>query len=82
VKVKKQLKLLREFLDSDLRKKRKQRLKLQGLLKRMKHKERNLKAFLRSETDAHRKTRLKHEIEVLHAQRKKGIAALKVAGAV
>ena len=79
MKVKKQLKLLQGFLDSDLRAERKQRVELQDLLKRMKRKEKHLKQESKSETDTERAVRLNHEIEVLHAQRKKGIAALKEA---
>jgi len=79
MKVKKQLKLLQSYLDRDLREKRKQRVELQGLLKRMKRKEKHLKEELKTEGDPDRQTRLSHDIEVLHAQRKKGIAALKAA---
>lgn len=77
MKVKKQLKLLAQFLDSDLREERKQRLEMQDLLKRMKRKEKHLKEKLKSEISSEQTVKITHEIEVLHAQRKKGINALK-----
>ena len=79
MKLKKQLSLLQQLVNSDLREKLKHRKKLHHLLTRMKKKEKQLKAALEAETDPERSNRLRQEIEVLHAQRKKGIATLKKA---
>lgn len=79
MKLKKQLALLKRLLDTDLRKERQDRIELHHLLKRMKKKEKRLKVALEHETDPERARRLQQDIDVLHAQRKKGIASLKKA---
>lgn len=66
-----------EFLDSEKKKKREKRRCLKEVLKRLKAKEAELAKRIERESGAGKQKKLRKELDVVHAQRKKGIAALK-----
>jgi hypothetical protein len=69
-------KLIKKFqaiLDVDRKKQKDKRDKIRGLLKRLKKKERTLEAKLQRESDSTARKRLKRDLKVLYAQRKKGV---------
>lgn len=68
---------LSEFFDQDLPSKRKQTAEMKQLLKKLKKKERDLIHEYQHELDDEQKQRLKQKVDILHAQRKKGLAVLK-----
>jgi hypothetical protein len=67
------------LLDPEVEKKKKFRKKLKSLLKDLKVKENELKAKLEATSDDRKRDRLRKEIEIVHAQRKKGIKVLREA---
>ena len=77
MKLNKMIKELQEFLDADLRKRNKHRDDMKELLHKIKAKERRLAAKALTEFDEEKLERLRKEINMVHAQRKKGITALK-----
>lgn len=77
MKQKKLLEKLRIFFDSDARERENQRGDVKDILKKLKKKERNLKQKLDGENDAEKRNRIQQKIDVVYAQRKKGIALIK-----
>lgn len=77
MKLKKQLKKLRGMLDARSREQVKHREDLRHLLHKMKSKEKELSAKAADEPDDGRRARLEAKVEMLHAQRRKGIRALR-----
>ena len=77
MKLKKLVRKLEEFLDADARERLKHREDMKTLLRKMKVKEKNLAAKALVEFDQGKLERLRKEIDLVHAQRKKGISALK-----
>lgn len=74
---KKLLNKLQEFLNTDSHKKRKQRDELKKVLKKLKKKENKIKDKIESCDDEDTKKQLEMELEIVHVQRKKGIAVLR-----
>lgn len=64
---------LRDYLELDRRKQEDKHAKLRALLKKLKKKQRVLEEKLNQAPDAKTRKRLKTELRVLHAQRKKGV---------
>ena len=77
MKLKKLIGELQEFLDADIRKRNKHRDDMKKLLHKIKTKEKNLAAKALTEFNEEKLERLRKEIDMVHAQRKKGISALK-----
>lgn len=77
MKLKKLIRKLEEFLDTDTRERVKHREDMKTLLHKMKVKEKDLAAKALVEFDQGKLERLRKEIDLVHAQRKKGISALK-----
>ena len=77
MKQKKLLEKLRIFFDSDARERENQKADVKDILKKLKKKERNLKDKLDAENDAEKRNRIQQKIDVVYAQRKKGIALIK-----
>jgi hypothetical protein len=74
---KKLLKKLAEFFDSDMRERGQRDNELADLLSRLKEKETEMKDRLESMSDPEEIKDLKKKIDIVHAQRKKGISMLK-----
>lgn len=77
MKQKKLLEKLRIFFDSDARERENQKADVKDILKKLKKKQRNLKDKLDAENDAEKRNRIQQKIDVVYAQRKKGIALIK-----
>ena len=77
MKAAKLLNILSDFLDGEKRAQRKQAECIKKVLKKLKKKERAMKAKLSSEKSANRQKRLAEELQVIYAQRKKGVSILK-----
>jgi len=77
MKHKKLLDTLKKFFDSGTRKREKQKSDIKDILKKLKKKERKLKKKLNTEKNINKQKRLKQEINVIYAQRKKGIKLIK-----
>lgn len=77
MKQKKLLEKLKIFFDSDAREREKQKSDIKDILKKLKKKERNLKEKLDTESDPEKSNRLQQKIDVIYAQRKKGIKLIK-----
>jgi hypothetical protein len=77
MKQKRLLEKLKLFFDSDAREREDQREDVKGILKKLKKKERNLKEKLGAEYDAGKRKRIQRKIDVVYAQRKKGIKLIK-----
>lgn len=77
MKLKKQLKKLRKLLNVDAREREHYRQDLKDLLRKMKIKERKLSAKAECTLDESERERLKQKIDILHAQRLKGIQVLR-----
>ncbi len=74
---KKLLQKLSEFFDMDVRARDKRKEELNDLLARLKQKEVELKQELEKERDEQVRAKLAQKIDVVHTQRKKGVAMLK-----
>lgn len=74
---KKLLQKLAEFFDMDSHARNKRKAELNELLKRLKEKEVSLKQEMEQQTDQKARDKLAQKIEVVHTQRKKGLAILK-----
>jgi len=74
---KKLLHKLAEFFDMDSHARNKHKAELNELLKRLKEKEVSLKQEMEQETEQGARDKLAQKIEVVHTQRKKGLAILK-----
>ncbi len=68
---------VQEFLDADKKKQRDQVKCLKELLHKLKKKQRSLKEKLETERDDKTRKRLRKDLDVIFAQRRKGIATLK-----
>lgn len=77
MKLKKQIRKLQDLLNAEAREKLKHRDDLRTLLKKMKKKELSLSERMEIEIDQEKRDRLIKDIDTLHAQRKKGVMALK-----
>ncbi len=77
MKQKKLLDKLKAYFDTDEREREKQKSDIKDILKKLKKKERKLKEILAAEKNAKKRNRLKQQIDVIYAQRKKGIKLIK-----
>jgi len=77
MKQKKLLDKLKTFFDSDAREREKQKSDIKDILKKQKKRERKLKEKLDAEKNAGKRKRFQQEIDVIYAQRKKGIKLIK-----
>ncbi len=77
MKQKKLLEKLKAFFDSDVRERDKQKSDIKDVLKKLKKKERNLKEKLDAEDDVEKCNRIQQKIDVVYAQRRKGIKLIK-----
>jgi len=77
MKQKKLLEKLKAFFDSDARERNKQKSDIKDILKKLKKKERNLKEKFDAEDDVDKRNRIQQKIDVIYAQRKKGIKLIK-----
>jgi hypothetical protein len=75
--LRKQIKKLQNFLDADMREREAYREDMKTLLMKLKRKEKQLLNKTLMEFDQDKLARLRKEIDMLHAQRLKGIKALK-----
>ena len=79
MKQEKLLNKLKTFFDSDARERAKQKSNVKEILKKLKKKERKLKEKLDSEKNTEKRNRLQQEIDIIYAQRTKGIKLIKEA---
>jgi hypothetical protein len=77
MKIRQQIRKLQDFLDSGARKRKTHKDDMKTLLHKMKLKEKRLLEKSLLEFDKDKLSRLRKEIDMLHAQRLKGIKALK-----
>jgi hypothetical protein len=77
VKLKRLLVKVEEFLSAQGRKRRADKADMREVLQKLKKKERKLKAQVAEARDDDERARLRNRLKVVHAQRRKGIAALK-----
>ncbi len=77
MKKKKLLKKLQNFFDLDERRKKAHRRDLIKILKKLKVKENKLREELTAETSQEKKSKLQKELDIIYAQRNKGIKLLK-----
>jgi hypothetical protein len=77
MKQKKLLDKLKTFFDSDIREREKQKSDIKDILKKLKKRERKLKEKLDAENDSGKCKRFQQEIDVIYAQRTKGIKLIK-----
>lgn len=75
--LKKKIRKLQNFLDADKRERKANREEMKTLLMKLKQKEKYLLNKTVMEFDQDKLTRLRKEIDMLHAQRLKGVKALK-----
>ncbi len=73
MKQKKLLEKLKDFFDSDARERNKHKSDIKDVLKKLKKKERQLEEKLGKEIDEEKRNRIQQKIDVVYAQRKKGI---------
>ncbi len=77
MKVKNQLKKLQKLLDAEIRERYNLREDMKRLLLKMKLKEKKLIERVKTESDEEKLQRLNKKVDMLHAQRRKGILALR-----
>ncbi|MEJ1384573.1 MAG: hypothetical protein RPU52_01890 [Candidatus Sedimenticola sp. (ex Thyasira tokunagai)] len=77
MKRKKLLKKLADYLSLDQRQLYKRREKLKNILKQLREKERKLQLEYKKEENESKRKRLSKEIDIIHAQRVKGINTVK-----
>ncbi|MET0106161.1 MAG: hypothetical protein ABW072_13615 [Sedimenticola sp.] len=77
MKTPKLIKRVNEYLDASKNKQREQKESIKEILKKLKKKERALKEKLGKEKSAKNKKRLQQDLDIIFAQRKKGLKALK-----
>jgi predicted nucleic acid-binding Zn-ribbon protein len=68
---------LKTFFDADARERKKQKSDIKDILKKLKKRERKLKEKLDAENNAEKRKHLQQEIDVIYAQRTKGIKLIK-----
>lgn len=76
MKRKKLLNKLAGFMDLEQRKQRKHRDELEVLLKKLEKKKAELEDKMKSENDNRKRDRLSKELEIIKAQREKGLKVL------
>ena len=76
MKLKHLLQRVEDFLDADARQRRAERSEVKKVLSRLKKKEKDLKAKVAGAAGDERDS-LESRLKVVHAQRRKGVAALK-----
>lgn len=76
MKRKKLLRILAELMSKKGRKKREHRAELEDLLDKLREKELRLDQRINAESDKQKRKRLARELEVVKAQRAKGVNAL------
>lgn len=77
MKKKKLLKKLQAFFDLDERSKRAKKKELLKILKKLKEKERKMDAKLKATPNESERQELAKELDIIYAQRKKGINLIK-----
>lgn len=77
MKYEKLLDKLKTFFDADARERKKQKSDIKDILKKLKKKERKLREKLDAENIAEKRKHLQQEIDVIYAQRTKGIKLIK-----
>lgn len=77
MKKKKLLKKLQDFFDLDERSKREKKNDLLKILKKLKQKERKISTKLEAATNDAERKELTKELDIIYAQRKKGINLVK-----
>lgn len=77
MKQKKLLDKLKTFFDADARERDKQKSDIKDILKKLKKRERKLKGKLDAEKNTDKRKRFQQEIDVIYAQRSKGIKLIK-----
>ncbi len=77
MKTRKLLDKLMAYLDGDARKRQKERDEIKAVLKKLKRREKKLKGQLDDEKNSAKRKALQKEIDIVHAQRKKGVRLLK-----
>lgn len=77
MKTRKLLDKLMAYLDGDARKRKKERDEIKAVLKKLKRREKKLKNQLGDLKDDAERAALQKEIDIVHAQRKKGVRLLK-----
>ena len=77
MKQQKLLDKLKAFFDSDERERQNQKADIKDILKKLKKRERKLKEKLSNEKNEGKRARLQLDIDVIYAQRKKGIKLFK-----
>ncbi len=77
MKQEKLLDKLKTFFDADAREREKQKSDIKDILKKLKKKERKLKEKLDTERNTNKRKRFQQEIDVIYAQRNKGIKLIK-----
>ena len=77
MKVKKFLRKMFDQLDIDQRKSASRKARIKRVLKALKHRQGEIKRSLEDERDAERRKRLKSELAVIRAQRKKALKVLR-----
>ncbi len=77
MKTRKLLDKLMAYLDGDARKRKKERDEIKAVLKKLKRREKKLRNQLDDVRDDDKRAALQKEIDIVHAQRKKGVRLLK-----
>lgn len=77
MKAPKMLKIVKRFLSADKKKQYEHTKCFTDVLKKLKKKENNLKDKLNNESNLKNRKQIKKELAIVHAQRKKGIEAIK-----
>ncbi len=77
MKTRKLLDKLMSYLDGDARKRKQEREEIKAVLKKLKRREKKLKNQLDDLKDEEKRAALQKEIDIVHAQRKKGVRLLK-----
>lgn len=77
MKQKKLLEKLKSFFDADERERQEQKADIKKILKKLKKKERKFKEKLGNEKKQEKRTHIQQDIDVIYAQRNKGISLLK-----
>ena len=75
--IRKLLKKAKSFLSSEERKRKEKKKVLECVIKKLKKHEKTLVEDLKSEHDKNTQAKIKEEIALTHAQRKKGLKMLK-----
>ena len=77
MKQKKLIEKLKIFFNLDARKRKKQQSDIKDILKKLKKRERELKERLANEKNTEKRNRIQQKIDIVYAQRKKGIKLIK-----